>query len=202
MGNVYEPYLQLTSHLDVFNDRLLHGFTFAESAYMSIQALSWMSTMVGDPLYRPFASWLQIDANRDTGRGAGDWKFYHDFALKNNSKPAPQYRQLARQAGAKAKNGAIIEDLGSMEARDGNLPAAASYYQQARATYTKRDDILRVVLEEADVWVRQKKPRRAADLIRSVLRIISPDLPTAVLLRKTEQDAISPPSPAPPASSR
>src|SRR5207302_6965128 len=36
LGNVYEPYLQLTSHLDIFNDRLLHGFTFAESAYMSI----------------------------------------------------------------------------------------------------------------------------------------------------------------------
>src|SRR5437016_3331000 len=48
LGNVYEPYLELTSHLDIFNDRLLHGFTFAESAYMSIRALSWMSVMVCD----------------------------------------------------------------------------------------------------------------------------------------------------------
>src|SRR6266513_1483191 len=40
LGSVYEPYLELTSHLDIFNDRLLHGFTFAESAYMSIRALS------------------------------------------------------------------------------------------------------------------------------------------------------------------
>ena len=53
IGNVYEPYLQLTSHLDILNDRLLHGLTFAESAYMSMQGLSWMSVMVGDPLYRP-----------------------------------------------------------------------------------------------------------------------------------------------------
>jgi uncharacterized protein (TIGR03790 family) len=50
VGNVYEPYLQLTSHLDILNDRLLHGFTFAESAYMSTQGLSWMNVMVGDPL--------------------------------------------------------------------------------------------------------------------------------------------------------
>ncbi len=60
IGNVYEPYLQLTSHLNIFSDRLLHGFTFAESAYMSVQSLSWMSVMVGDPLYRPYAAWLQL----------------------------------------------------------------------------------------------------------------------------------------------
>ncbi len=72
LGNVYEPYLQLTSHLDIFNDRLLHGFTFAESAYMSMQGLSWMSVMVGDPLYRPYGSWLQIDWNREpTSRAFG-----------------------------------------------------------------------------------------------------------------------------------
>ena len=76
VGNVYEPYLQLTSHLDILNDRLLHGFTFAESAYMSVQTLSWMSTMVGDPLYRPYSSWLQIDAPRETSRAGQEWKTY------------------------------------------------------------------------------------------------------------------------------
>src|SRR5207244_5918627 len=88
IGNVYEPYLQLTSHLNVFNDRLLHGFTFAESAYMSIQALSWMSVMVGDPLYRPYGQWIQIDA-RDSTKGASDWKTYHTFHVKHASLPAP-----------------------------------------------------------------------------------------------------------------
>ena len=68
LGNVYEPYLQFTSHLDMFNDRLLHGFTFAESAYMSTRAVSWMSVMVGDPLYRPFASWNQIDLKQEASK--------------------------------------------------------------------------------------------------------------------------------------
>jgi hypothetical protein len=31
VGNVYEPYLELTAHLDILNDRLLHGFTFGEA---------------------------------------------------------------------------------------------------------------------------------------------------------------------------
>jgi tetratricopeptide (TPR) repeat protein len=191
LGNVYEPYLQLTNHLNIFNDRLLHGFTFAESAYMSIQALSWMNVMVGDPLYRPYASWLQIDASRDSGKTTNEWKMYHDFALKNLERPAPEYRTLARQVASRARNGPMIEDLGLMEAADGNFAAATSYFQQARACYTKRDDILRAVLEEADGWIKQKKPKRALDVVRSTLRIV-PDAPAAALLRKIEQDLTAP----------
>ena len=46
LGNVYEPYLTLTPHLDVFHDRLCAGFTFAEASYMSQRVLSWMTTSV------------------------------------------------------------------------------------------------------------------------------------------------------------
>ena len=68
LGNVYEPYLQLTTNLSILNDRLLHGFTFAESAYMATPAVSWMHVMVGDPLYRPYASWLQIEPRQRPGK--------------------------------------------------------------------------------------------------------------------------------------
>jgi uncharacterized protein (TIGR03790 family) len=54
LGNVYEPYLALTPTLDIFHDRLLRGMTFAESAYASLLPISWMTTCIGDPLYRPF----------------------------------------------------------------------------------------------------------------------------------------------------
>ena len=54
MGTVYEPYLALTPHEDIFTRRLLQGDYFAEAAYASERALSWMLTVVGDPLYRPF----------------------------------------------------------------------------------------------------------------------------------------------------
>ena len=200
LGNVYEPFLQLTSHLDIFNDRLLHGFTFAESAYMSIRALSWMSVMVGDPLYRPYASWLQIDAPRDSAKSGTDWKTYHEFAVKNVTRPVSEFRTVARQAASRSRNCPMIEDLGLMEARDGNFSAAASYFQQARTCYAKRDDLLRVVLEEADAWIKQNKPKRALALVRSVLRVV-PDAPAAPLLRKIEQD-LTASSPAPSATVR
>src|SRR6266403_2944310 len=196
LGYVYEPFLQLTSRLDTFNDRLLHGFTFAESAYMSIPALSWMSVMVGDPLYRPYASWLQIDALRDSAKSGTDWKTYHEFAVKNVTRPVSEFRTLARQAASRTRNCPMIEDLGLIESRDGNFSAATSYFQQARTCYAKRDDLLRVVLEEADAWIKQNKPKRALALVRSVLRVV-PDAPAAPLLRKIEQDLTDPPAASP-----
>jgi uncharacterized protein (TIGR03790 family) len=182
LGNVYEPYLQLTPHLDLFNDRLLHGFTFAESAYMSVPALSWMSVMVGDPLYRPYAAWLQLEGNSKT---ASDWSAYHDFAVKNASLPAPEYRAAAKQFAARTRNAPMLEDLGLMEAAAENYTGATGCFDLARTLYTKRDDILRTVLEEADALGKDKKQKRALDLIRMVLRI-SPDAPAASLLRKKE----------------
>ncbi len=191
MGNVYEPYLQLTTHLNIFNDRLLHGFTFAESAYMATAALSWMNVMVGDPLYRPYASWLQLEGGHESGKKASNWKAYHEFAVKNISKPEPEYRKLARFVASRSCNGPMLEDLGQMEETDANSASATSYFLQARACYSKRDDILRVVLEEANGWIEQKKLKRARDLVRSTLRIV-PDAPSAPLLRKIEQELKTP----------
>ncbi len=198
LGNVYEPYLQLTTYLGIFNDRLLHGFTFAESAYMATPALSWMSVMIGDPLYRPYASWLQIDAKPAAGAKGGEWRMYHDFAIQNASKPPAEYRAAARQAASRARNGAIIEDLGGMEAREGNWASATSHFQQARAIYTKREDILRVVLAEADSLAKQGQQKRAMEVIRSVLRIVS-DASTVALFRKVEQELSPAPAAVPPA---
>jgi len=163
---------------------------------MSIPALSWMSVMVGDPLYRPYASWLQIDTLRDSAKSGTDWKTYHEFAVKSVTRPVSEFRTLARQAASRSRNCPMIEDLGLMEARDGNFSAATSYFQQARTCYAKRDDLLRVVLEEADAWIKQNKPKRALALVRSVLRVV-PDAPAALLLRKIEQDLTAPPAASP-----
>ncbi len=55
-GNVFEPYLGLTVHLDIWSDRLRKGYTLAEATCMATPAHSWMAVMIGDPLYRPFIS--------------------------------------------------------------------------------------------------------------------------------------------------
>ena len=69
MGAVYEPYLGLTPHLDIFTRRLLQGDYFAEAAYASEPGLSWMITVVGDPLYRPFRQPIDAALAEDAARG-------------------------------------------------------------------------------------------------------------------------------------
>ncbi len=159
--------------------------------------------MVGDPLYRPYGSWLQIDTVADSAK-TNPWKMYHDFAVRNFESASAQYRSLGRQVALRAHNYPMIEDLGLMEAGDGNLASATNYFGQARTGYTNRDDILRVVIEEADAWKKLNKPKRGVDLIRSTLRIAG-DAPAAPLLRNIEQElrGVSPtPAPKPPPRGR
>lgn len=59
MGTVYEPYLEFTPNMSVFWEKILDGYNFAQAAYSSLNALSWQSTVVGDPLYRPFGLYLE-----------------------------------------------------------------------------------------------------------------------------------------------
>lgn len=55
MGCVEEPYLGGTPDVGIFAGRLVYyAFTFGESAYAAQPVLSWQTTIVGDPLYRPF----------------------------------------------------------------------------------------------------------------------------------------------------
>jgi uncharacterized protein (TIGR03790 family) len=68
LGSVGEPYLGLTPNLQILTDRLCAGRSFGESAYMSIPALSWQTTVIGDPLYTPFKLSLD-DQIRNLERG-------------------------------------------------------------------------------------------------------------------------------------
>lgn len=57
MGSVTEPYLAGTPNVAVFLDRLIvRKFTFGEAAYAAQGAISWQTTVVGDPLYQPFGT--------------------------------------------------------------------------------------------------------------------------------------------------
>ncbi|MSU23543.1 MAG: TIGR03790 family protein [Opitutus sp.] len=55
VGNVFEPYLQLTHRPELLLRALARGATLADAAYYALPALSWQTILIGDPLYRPFA---------------------------------------------------------------------------------------------------------------------------------------------------
>jgi hypothetical protein len=163
---------------------------------MSVQSLSWMSVMVGDPLYRPYAAWLQLADKGDGEKSALEWRAYHEFATKNSSMAAPEYRAAAKQFAARTRNAPMLEDIGLMEMAAQNYLGAIGCFDLARTIYSKRDDILRVVLHEAEAMAKDNKTKRALDLIRNVLRVV-PDAPASSLLKKLEAE-LRATQPAPP----
>jgi hypothetical protein len=92
----------------------------------------------------------------------------------------------------------MLEDIGLLEAGAQNYVGASGCFDLARTTYSKRDDILRTVMHEAEALRRQNKTKSALDLIRTVLRVV-PDAPASSLLRKIEGElrAVKP-APNPP----
>lgn len=55
MGCIDEPSIQFTPNVEVFLLRwMANGFTFAQAAWAAQPALSWQTTIIGDPLYCPF----------------------------------------------------------------------------------------------------------------------------------------------------
>jgi len=139
LGNVYEPYLSLTANFDVFQDRLMAGFTLAESGWMSQRALSWMGVVVGDPLYRPYATWRTVTTTPATDA----WRSYRDIILKAGN--VLQAAAALQQAGAQTGNSLFDEALGAarMDAKDWG--GAIASFDDARKLTT--DPAVRVRLE-------------------------------------------------------
>ncbi len=75
VGNVFEPYLELTHNPQLFLAALARGRTTGEAAYFSVPVLSWQTMLVGDPLYRPFALLLGDQLAR-AGRDATPYSAY------------------------------------------------------------------------------------------------------------------------------
>ena len=189
MGAVYEPYLALTPHLDIFEAHLRAGFSFGESAYASERVVSWMMTFVGDPLYTPFKL-LRDDA---PPKEAAEWESYR--------KGAQLWFEVSRKAGEKALNqsgrelrsGIIYESLGLLEADAKDVVAALVAFQEARKNYKEGDDIMRTAIHEVNLLKELNKKKEALYLIGKVVH----DNPKArgVALLRAEEAALLPPSP-------
>lgn len=110
LGNVYEPYLSLTANLDIFQDRLMAGFTLAESGWMSQKALSWMGVIVGDPLYRPYATWRTVDPSAPPGV----WQQYRTIVLKASG-DVLRAGEALQQASQQTGSSVFLEALGAAQ---------------------------------------------------------------------------------------
>lgn len=144
-GSVYEPYLLFTPQIDIFNDRLLSGFTFAEAAWMAQRVTSWQTTMIGDPLYRPFKYMNELELKP----GTGEWDAFRVGSKLWFEKDHATGRASLRAAAKRLKSGVIWEGLGLLELTetDGQDAALVSF-REARKAYSAPDDIVRTTIHE------------------------------------------------------
>ncbi len=190
LGNVYEPYLELTVHFDVLQDRLLSGFTLAEAAYAGMRGLSWMGVVVGDPLYRPYARWNDLRPIK-TG---GIWARYRAAVLAAGGPEAAadSLRALARRIPSSMP----LEALGQAQAASGFVGAALNTLKAASDMPNPAEVKLRLALERIEIlrrWGRRDEARLI--LVRAL-----EDFPgeEAQLVLGRIALAIDPPPPPPP----
>lgn len=195
MGNVYEPYLTLTPHLDVFQDRLMAGFTFAESAYMSLRGLSWMAVAIGDPLYRPYSSWKRLSGSAKPS----SWEQYRRIVLTadgNILKAAPKLSQAAGETG----NSMFLESLGAAQADAGDLQQALTTVHKALTLDNKPLVRFRLMLEKFGLLLATGKKSEAGGLLLAEQKKTPGPAQAALLGVITRQIFPPPPTPAPTAA--
>jgi len=176
LGNVYEPYLTLTACLDIFQNRLMAGFTLAESGYMSQRALSWMGVVIGDPLYRPYASWRKFHDPSESG--ATNWQAYRALVMAasgNVLDASPALREEAKRTG----DSLFLEALGAAQSDNARPAEALESFREAEKL--AKSTPIRIRLAREIVQALAALPKE------------TPSLPTA-------QEAFLPPSTEPASS--
>lgn len=193
LGNVYEPYLSLTADLQIFQDRLMAGFTLAESAWTATQGISWMSVVVGDPLYKPYAAW------RMTGRVSpptpSSWELYRRIIRANEGNILTASEKL-RAAAKRTSNSLFLEALGAAQMDAGQKDAALQTITEALAIEKRIDVRFRLGLEEYAI-LRSTGDTMAAS--RTLSRMASEDVPakSRELLAAFYEHMIPNPGPSP-----
>jgi uncharacterized protein (TIGR03790 family) len=166
-GNVFEPYLALTLHFDIFNKRLLEGFTVGEAAWNATPALSWMNVVLGDPLYRPFGKGIGAKLGEGDDR---DYALYQGMALRLAGEPDGHIKTALTEFAEKRQRPRLLELTALLSALQSKLPQAVDLLEHAESTTRDAAELLRLRLYRADLLRRSEQANAARTLLRAVLK--------------------------------
>ncbi|MCW1884305.1 TIGR03790 family protein [Luteolibacter flavescens] len=175
LGNVYEPYLPLTHNFDIFNDRLMAGYTLVEAAYMSVPVLSWQNVVLGDPLYRPF---LHLDGGGEKADEDRDYRALRLANLRWKEDPK-QLDAMLLDAADRLKSGTLVEAVGLSRAARKEEALATADFRKAKLYFADKPDRLRMDLHLATMAREAGKKSEAIDLLRGA-RTLYADIPEVI----------------------
>jgi tetratricopeptide (TPR) repeat protein len=179
LGCTEEPYLEMTPQVHILTHRLLLGkFTFGEAAYASQRFLSWQTTVVGDPLYAPFAlgqreRYEALEARNDPNI---EWSMLMWINVRL-AQGAPLSEILQFYASNPTSNSAVLQEkLGDIYKSRGKMIDAMEPYLNALKLNMHPLQRLRVSLSAASLLSSFGKPAQAMELYLGLLRDF-PDYP-------------------------
>lgn len=187
MGCVDEPYLGGTPDVGVFVARWLYfNFTFGEAAYAAQPVLSWQTTVVGDPLYRPFAKNPQVRHDELELRHSPLIEWSHlrlvNFNLARGANPIELVSYLETIPTTK-QSAVLTEKLGDLHAALGKPSSAVHEYQQALKLNPSPQQRIRLRLTLGKMLTSLNRGDEARENYQKLLEE-APDYPDAPAIRE------------------
>ncbi len=188
MGCVDEPFLGGTPNLGIFFSRFMYaGFTFGEAAYAAQNFLSWQTTVVGDPLYRPFGrspEELQADLERRHNKLV-EWEYLRmvNAKLLRGASLAQMIAALEQLEAVKT-SAVLQEKLAQLYSDQGKPSSAVHAWQQALKLEPTPQQRVRVMLTLAEHLIPLGRDQEADDVYEQFLKQF-PDYPDPLPLYKS-----------------
>lgn len=167
LGNVFEPYLSLTVHFDVLNQRLMQGYTVAEAAWNATPVLSWMNVVCGDPLYRPYARGPGSTMG-DDGRGR-DYALYQGIAMKHQDKGSQDLKKALTELAVTRNKPHLLELTALLSASEGRNTEAIDLLEHAESLYVINTDKVRALLYLAELYRKEGRNAQAKKLLQQIM---------------------------------
>jgi uncharacterized protein (TIGR03790 family) len=185
MGCVSEPYLSGTPDMSVFSYRMfLSGFSFGEAACASQPVLSWQTTVVGDPLYRPCAKHPE-QLLKELAQHQSPWLEWAYLRLADlnlaNGRPMGDVVALLERLDLTRQSAVLTEKLGELYSAQGKPASAARAYEEALKLATSPQQRIRLRLALGEKLMALGRETEAADVYKAFLQEW-PDYPDPILI--------------------
>jgi uncharacterized protein (TIGR03790 family) len=180
MGCVDEPYLAGTPDVAVFAARFFYqGFSFGEAACACQAVLSWQTTVVGDPLYRPVTKNPDVQhqelVQQKSKYAEWSWLRLINMNLANGKSPI-ELVALLEQLPLRKQSSILSEKLGDLYAEQGKPASSVHAYEEALNLNPSPQERIRVTLALGEKLRALNKEEEAYDFYVALLKEC-PDYP-------------------------
>lgn len=174
MGTVAEPYLDGTPDIGLAWSRLMYfGFTWGEAAIASQRMLSWQLAVVGDPLYRPYATNALARAKDLAQRRDGrvDWALTLLYNRRRESGAPIDVIIKDLEGEPRLKFSSVLQEKLAEFHRDaGHRLRAAELFGSASRLNTSPMQRRRLVWNAAESWELAGREREAYEAYASLAK--------------------------------